>query len=36
MAEGTSKSPSPFDPKALLAAQQRNVEALTSAGKIVR
>ena len=35
MPEGTSKSPSPFDPKALLAAQQRNVEALTSAGKIV-
>ena len=35
MAESTSKSPSPFDPKALLAVQQRNVEALTSAGKIV-
>jgi hypothetical protein len=35
MAESTSKTPSPFDPKALLAAQQRNVEALTSAGKIV-
>jgi gas vesicle protein len=35
MAESTSKTPSPFDPKALLAAQQRNVEAFTSAGKIV-
>jgi hypothetical protein len=35
MAESTSKTPSPFDPKALLAAQQRNVEALTNAGKIV-
>ena len=35
MAESTSKTPSPFDPEALLAAQRRNVEALTSAGKIV-
>ena len=35
MAESTSKIPNPFDPEALLAAQQRNVEALTSAGKIV-
>ena len=35
MAESTSKTPSPFDPEALLAAQRRNVEAFTSAGKIV-
>ena len=35
MAENTSKTPSPFDPEALLAVQRRNVEALTSAGKIV-
>jgi hypothetical protein len=30
MAESTSKSPSPFDPKGLLAVQQRNAEALTT------
>jgi hypothetical protein len=35
MADSTSKTPGPFDPEALLAAQRRNVEALTSAGKIV-
>src|SRR5215204_5700480 len=35
MADSASKTPSPFDPEALLAAQRRNVEALTSAGKIV-
>ena len=35
MAESTSKTPGPFDPEALLAAQRRNVEAFTSAGKIV-
>ena len=35
MAEITFKAPSQFDPEALLAAQRRNVEALTSAGKIV-
>ena len=31
----TAKTPAPFDPEALLAAQRRNVEAFTSAGKIV-
>jgi hypothetical protein len=35
MAESTSKTPGTFDPEALLAAQQRNVEAFTNAGKIV-
>ena len=35
MAESTAKTPGPFDPEALLAAQRRNVEAFTSAGKIV-
>jgi hypothetical protein len=35
MAENTSKTPGTFDPEALLAAQQRNVEAFTNAGKIV-
>src|SRR3954453_16368323 len=36
MAKSTSsKTPNPFDPEALLAAQRRNVEALTSAGQIV-
>ena len=35
MAESTSKTPGPFDPDALLAAQRRNVEAFTSAAKIV-
>ena len=36
-AESASKSPGPgtFDPEALLAAQRRNVEAFTDAGKIV-
>ena len=29
------KTPGTFDPEALLAAQRRNVEALTNAGKIV-
>ena len=35
MAESPSKTPGTFDPEALLAAQRRNVEAFTSAGKIV-
>ena len=35
MAESTAKTPGPFDPEALLTAQRRNVEAFTSAGKIV-
>ena len=35
MAESTVKTPGPFDPEALLAAQRRNAEAFTSAGKIV-
>jgi Phasin protein len=35
MAESPSKTPGTFDPEALLAAQQRNVEAFTNAGKIV-
>jgi hypothetical protein len=35
MAESTSKTQGTFDPEALLATQRRNVEALTSAGKIV-
>ena len=35
MAESPSKTPGPFDPKALLAAQRRNVEAFTNASKIV-
>jgi hypothetical protein len=35
MAESPSKTPGAFDPKALLAGQRRNVEAFTSAGKIV-
>ena len=29
------KTPGMFDPEALLAAQRRNVEAFTNAGKIV-
>jgi hypothetical protein len=35
MAENTPKTPGTFDPEALLAIQRRNVEAFTSAGKIV-
>jgi hypothetical protein len=35
MAENTPKTPGAFDPEALLAIQRRNVEAFTSAGKIV-
>ena len=35
MAENTPKTPAAFDPEALLAIQRRNVEAFTSAGKIV-
>jgi len=35
MAESTSKTPSLLDPEVLLAAQRRNFEAFTSAGKIV-
>jgi len=35
MAEDSSKTPSAFDPETLLAAQRRNVEAFTNAGKIV-
>jgi hypothetical protein len=35
MAESTSKTSGTFDPEALLAAQRRNVEAFTNAGKIV-
>jgi methyl-accepting chemotaxis protein len=35
MAESTSKTPSTFDPEALLAIQRRNVEAFTQAGQIV-
>ena len=35
MAESPSKTPGTFDPEALLAAQRRNVEAFTNAGKIV-
>ena len=35
MAKSTSETPGTFDPEALLAAQRRNVEAFTNAGKIV-
>jgi len=35
VAERTPKTPSTFDPEALLAAQRRNVEAFTRAGQIV-
>jgi hypothetical protein len=35
MAESPSKIQGAFDPEALLAAQRRNVEAFTNAGKIV-
>jgi hypothetical protein len=35
VAENTPKTPAAFDPEALLAIQRRNVEAFTSAGKIV-
>src|SRR5215207_7324415 len=35
VAENTPKTPGTFDPEALLAIQRRNVEAFTSAGKIV-
>ncbi len=35
MAEDSSKTPRTFDPETLLAAQRRNVEAFTNAGKIV-
>ena len=35
MAKSTSETPGAFDPEALLAAQRRNVEAFTNAGKIV-
>jgi hypothetical protein len=35
MAESTSKTPGTFDPEALLVAQRGNIEAFTSAGKIV-
>ena len=35
IAQSPSKTPGTFDPEALLAAQRRNVEAFTSAGKIV-
>ena len=35
MAESPSKTPGTFDPEALLAAQRRNAEAFTNAGKIV-
>src|SRR3712207_8110961 len=35
MAESTSKTPGTFDPEALLAAQRRNIEAFTDAGKII-
>src|SRR5215213_1273340 len=35
VAENTPKTPGAFDPQALLAIQRRNVEAFTSAGKII-
>jgi hypothetical protein len=35
MAESSLKAPGIFDPEALLAAQRRNVEAFTKAGRIV-
>ena len=35
MAESSLKTPGMFDPEALLAAQRRNIEAFTKAGRVV-